>query len=227
MARLIQSRIFLYLLFVVFFVIGLEEVVDDVFDDVPSGDLESQNLDRSISMWLKAYRSPELNQIMTDLTALGSVSVLTVISIGVMAVLIWSKNRMGLGQLSVAGLGAMIWPGILKEFFGRERPDLLEHLVNVSDLSFPSGHSFGASVMYITFALLASRLFKSIYQTAFWIVFVCLVIGLVGLSRIYLGVHHPTDVMGGFCAGGIWAFFVGILFEYLRTFRFRRKAQRP
>lgn len=216
MGKLFRSRLFWYFIFILILAIGLEEVVDDVFDDIPSGDLEAQKLDLAIATWIKSFRSPALNQIMTDLTALGSVSVLIVISIAVISILISSKHYIGLMQLSLAGLGAMIWPRVLKVFFGRERPDVLEHLVNVSDLSFPSGHSFGAAAMYITYAILAARLLRSHGQTLFWTLFAGFVIFLVGVSRIFLGVHYSTDVIGGFCAGGIWAFSVAILFEWLR-----------
>lgn len=214
--RFIRSRIFLYLIFTLVLSFGLEEVVDDVFSDLPAGDFEVKELDQSITMWLSEYRSPELNQIMTDLTALGSVSVLAIVSLAVTALLLWNRIYFGFLHLLVAGLGAMIWPEVLKDFFGRERPDSIEHLVQVSDLSFPSGHAFGSAVMYITFALLASRWLKSLVQVMFWSAFAGAVIGLVGLSRIYLGVHHPTDVIGGFCAGGVWAFFVAILFELFK-----------
>lgn len=214
--RIISSRVFIYFAFILVFAIGFSEVVDDVFEDLPAGDLEAQQLDQAIALGLSAYRSPKLNQVMTDLTALGSVSVLTIMTFAVASLLMWGRNYVGLLHLGVAGFGAMIWPGVLKELFGRERPTFVEHLVSVSDLSFPSGHAFGSSAMYITFALLAANWLKSGWQTAFWSVFAGVVIGLVGLSRIYLGVHHPTDVLGGFFAGGIWAFFVAMLFELLK-----------
>ncbi|HEY0961710.1 MAG TPA: phosphatase PAP2 family protein [Pseudomonadales bacterium] len=188
------------------------EIVDDVFFDPLEGDVESHEFDAAVSRFLTQFRSEGLTQAAIDLTALGSVSVLTVFAILAYAAAIGSRDFVGLAHLSIALLGAGLWPQLLKPLYGRERPDLLERLVPAADLSFPSGHAFGAAACYATFAYLCARYTQSHAAEIFAYVFAALLITVIGLTRIYLGVHYATDVLAGFAAGGAWAFLLAALF---------------
>ena len=168
--------------------------------------------DGEILQFFAAHRSPLLTRVMTDLTALGSFSVMTVLAILMLTLLFSLRDRLGAAHLGLVLFGAATIPNLLKHIFDRPRPSVVEHVVSVSDSSFPSGHSFGAACIYLTLAFFASRhRAGSAFEAAFLGLF-SLLIGLVGLSRLYLGVHYPTDVFAGFCAGAAWALFVASAF---------------
>jgi undecaprenyl-diphosphatase len=188
------------------------EIVDDVFSDPLEGDMESHQFDAAVMDYLAQFRSDQLTQIAIDLTALGSVSVLSVFAILAYAVIIGTRDQWGFLHMTVTLLGALLWPWLLKPYFGRDRPNVIEPLVQVADLSFPSGHAFGAAAAYATFAFFCARFTRAHAAEVFCYFFAGLLIGVVGITRIYLGVHYPTDVLAGFSAGGAWAFFVAAVF---------------
>src|SRR5690606_4465355 len=182
-------RGFVLLVFTILSVLAFEEVADDVFHDIPEGDLEAEIFDDGVAGWFGAVRSPRMTQVMTELTALGSVSVLAVLALAVAGILAMRRDRRGLLQLVIVAGGALLIPAGLKHLFDRPRPDVVDHLVTVSDLSFPSGHAFGATAIYL-FVLLycLTYLVRPLHQ-GFWILFTVTLVALVGFSRIYLGVH--------------------------------------
>jgi undecaprenyl-diphosphatase len=191
------------------------EIVDDVFSDPLEGDMESHEFDAAVAQFFMQFRSERLTQVAIDLTALGSVSVLSVFAILAYAVIIGTRDLLGFLHLSVALLGALVWPVLLKPYFGRDRPDAIDQLVAVVDLSFPSGHAFGAAAAYATFAFFCARFTKSHAAEVFCYLFAFVLVCVVGITRIYLGVHYPTDVLAGLTAGGAWAFFVAAGFSLL------------
>lgn len=192
------------------------EIVDDVFSDPLEGDMESHEFDEAVSRFLAQFRSERLTQVAIDLTALGSVSVLTVFAILAYAAVIGARDTTGFAHLSIALLGAALWPQVLKPLYGRERPDVIDQLVPVADLSFPSGHAFGAAAAYATFAYLCARYTQKHGAEIFAYGFAALVITVIGLTRIYLGVHYATDVLAGFAAGGAWAFALAAAFTFMQ-----------
>lgn len=190
-----------------------EEVYDDVFRDPLQGDLESTYFDQQIMQFFNGYRSPKINQMMTDLTALGSISVVVTFFVILASVLITYRDYKGLTYISVVLAGAGLWPNVLKPLFNRARPDIVDHLVNVSDLSFPSGHAFGAASVYVALAFYAGGYARTWRQELFYYFLGALLIFTVGLSRIYLGVHFPTDVLAGIAGGLTWGFSVSAFYE--------------
>ena len=210
-----SPRLWLMLFLVCALTYGFFEVVDDVFYDVPEGDLETHEFDNAVAQYFVQFRSENLTQIAVDLTALGSVSVLTVFSLMVYAAILVTRDSLGFLHLSIALLGAVGWPQLLKTYFGRERPSLFDHLVTVGDLSFPSGHSFGSAAAYATFAFFCHRYIRLRTAEALCYFFAVTIVAVVGVTRIYLGVHYPTDVIAGLCAGGAWAFLLAAVFSIL------------
>jgi undecaprenyl-diphosphatase len=174
-------------------------------------------LDRDVFLWFKQFRSPVLNIIVTDLTALGSFSVLTLMGVCVLGVLILFRQNIRIIELVLIGAGSAIWPRILKALFHRARPEELDRLISVTEFSFPSGHAFGSSAMYLAFGLLAAEIMRTRARKAYCIGFAILTILLVGLSRIYLGVHYTTDVIAGFALGSTWTLSVTLAFDLLRA----------
>lgn len=195
-----------------------EEVVDDVFFDPQEGDHEASLFDEAVAAKMREYRSPRLNQVMTDLTALGSVSVITTLFVILCSVMIFYRDLRGIFYLSIVSLGAGIWPVLLKQHFARTRPLESNHLVVVTDLSFPSGHSFGATAVYLGLAYYTGQYARSWMHELFFFVLGGLLIVLIGTSRVFLGVHYPTDVLAGIAGGMTWGLFVSMIFELHRIY---------
>lgn len=195
-------------------VFGFLEVVDDVFDDPGEGETDAGAFDTSFGRFVQGFRSDTLTQIAINLTALGSASVLAVFALLAYGVVVGARDRVGFVHLTLALVGAFVFPELLKGHFARERPDALLHLVPVRSLSFPSGHSFGAAACYATFAFFFARFVPRWSTEVFCYVLAGLVVLTIGLTRIYLGVHYPTDVLAGFALGGAWAFFLAAVFSH-------------
>lgn len=208
-------RFWILLLGMIISALLFEEVVDDVFSDPVEGDFEAREFDLMISGLAQGQRSPLVNQTMIDLTALGSVSVVFTFFFILFSVLAIYRDWKGMIYLSLIAAGAGVIPQVLKVHFNRPRPDVNVHLVNVSDLSFPSGHSFGAAAIYLALAFYAGRYAKSWSQEVFFYFLGAIVIFLVGISRIFLGVHYPTDVLAGVSGGAAWAFGVSAVYVFL------------
>lgn len=142
-----------------------------------------------------------------DFTALGSVAVLALLTLAVCAYLVLDRKRKAALLVLIAVSGGLIGSFSLKEVFRRPRPDLVSHVgTTVTTASFPSAHSMMAASTYLTLGALLARVQKRRRQRVFLISLACLLTFLVGLSRVYLGVHWPTDVLAGWAAGAAWAF---------------------
>lgn len=146
-----------------------------------------------------------------DITALGSGTVLglTVLVIAGFLVLqgMW---RRGLFVLA-ATTGAWFLDSGLKLIFQRARPVVVPHLRDVMTLSFPSGHALSSAVVYLTLGALSMRMAKGTITKFYCMAVAMLVTGLVGVSRVYLGVHYPTDVLAGWLIGFAWALLCWIV----------------
>lgn len=213
--KLNRLRFWIGLLIFAVLIFSFYEIVDDVFYDPKEGDIESQIFDDWVIQFLSQFRNPRLNQVMMDLSALGSVSVITTFFIILFSVLLSFRDFKGLSYLSILLAGAGLWPSLLKLYFQRPRPNHLEHLVIVTDYSFPSGHAFGAAAVYIGLAYYTGRYTRNWTQEIFFYFLGMLLVSIVGVSRVYLGVHFPSDVMAGICLGVIWALIVSAIYELL------------
>ena len=160
---------------------------------------------------------PWFEEAARDVTALGSVTVLTIMTAVVVCYLLWARFR---GQallvvVSVGGGGLAMT--LLKRGFERPRPDLVPHLAYVSTASFPSGHAMLSAVVFLTLgALLAQAQARRRLGVYFLGVAIALTIG-VGASRVYLGVHWPSDVVAGWSAGTSWALMCWLIAAWLRA----------
>lgn len=102
-------------------------------------------------------------------------------------------------------IGQSILVSTFKSLIGRDRPDFLAHLVEVGDKSFPSGHSASAAALYLTLGLMIANMSTEPVMRRYAIISSILLITLIGASRVFLGVHFPTDVIAGFALGSAWA----------------------
>jgi undecaprenyl-diphosphatase len=146
-----------------------------------------------------------VEEAMRDLTALGSTSVLVLILLSVIVYLLLAgKAKMAL-FIFASVAGGQLLSSLLKLGVDRPRPELVSRLAEVYTLSFPSGHAMLAAVTYLTLGSLLARALPKRVLKAYVIVVAAIATLLVGVSRIYLGVHWPSDVLAGWCAGAAWA----------------------
>jgi undecaprenyl-diphosphatase len=190
-------------------------------DEVMEGG--TQRVDDAVLLWLNDHASPALTGIALDFTALGSGLVVWLVLL-VASVFLWhSRHRWSVALLWVSILGSGLINMMLKGLFHRARPQLFPWRVPYAGLSsFPSGHSMTAMVCYSTLAYLMARLAPTAFLRRFTIAIALVLVLLIGVSRMYLGVHYPTDVLAGFTMGLAWASFCAIAMEALRYFRHRQ-----
>jgi len=150
-------------------------------------------------------RSPVLTTIATFVTRIGDVeSQVVITAVMVLALFIAKKWRTGFWFGLTVLIGAALINSGIKNFYQRVRPEEIEHLIEQGGYSFPSGHSMGSIIVFGGFIFLAFRFFKSeAIKWSLGILFGILILA-IGLSRIYLGVHYPSDVIAGFSFGFSW-----------------------
>jgi undecaprenyl-diphosphatase len=140
-----------------------------------------------------------------DITALGSTSVLLLATLGVGGFLALDRRYAAMAFVVLAVAGGWALSVGLKSAFERPRPELVPHLMRVYFSSFPSGHSMMSAVVYGTLGSLLSSLVQRRRLKFYFLATAALLAGIVGLSRVYLGVHYPTDVLAGWSAGLAWS----------------------
>ncbi|GAC1470956.1 MAG: phosphatase PAP2 family protein [Isosphaeraceae bacterium] len=172
----------------------------------------TQRMDEKIVRALRRPDNPALPlgpawipEVARDITALGSVT-LIVLNTGAVAgyLVLGRKYAATLFLLGAIGSGFAL-SAFLKSLFQRPRPALVPHLMQASYSSFPSGHSMMSAVVYLTLGALLARLVAGERQKFYALTVAVALTGLVGVSRVYMGVHYPTDVLAGWCAGLVWA----------------------
>lgn len=146
-----------------------------------------------------------LHELGRDATAFGGVAALVGFTLVVAGYLLLDgKARMTIFLL-IATSGGLILSLGLKQFFARPRPSIVPHLSHVYTSSFPSGHAMLSAVVYLTLGALLAAATPQIRLKIYVLVVASLLSVLVGVSRVYLGVHYPTDVLAGWLAGLVWA----------------------
>jgi undecaprenyl-diphosphatase len=165
-------------------------------------DKESFTFDKQILLTLRELHTPLLDKVMLGFTYMGQPVVLLAICVVLGIVLLSLGERSQATILVIAAAGAAVLNNLLKYIFGRARPLLWERVVDVGQYSFPSGHAMISMVVYGIIGYLLSSKFP---QWRLLIISLTLVLVTgIGLSRLYLGVHWPTDVVAGYAAGLVW-----------------------
>jgi undecaprenyl-diphosphatase len=189
--------------------------------------------DDAIMSWVVAHRTEALNHAAIDVTALGSRWLVILFAVGALFVLLVARDLRGALHLVLALLGSTWMIAALKGFLERPRP-LGHRLVEAGGYSYPSGHAVSAAVLYVTLALVGSRHFKGPAYRRMLIALAVATTLLVAASRVYLGVHYPTDVASGTALGAGWAVLLASVFAYadermsrLRALRAAAAAQPP
>jgi undecaprenyl-diphosphatase len=179
--------------------------------------------DESILRMMERMGAPWLDNVALEVTALGARVVVWMVVL-VASVFMWSsRHHYSAALLWVSMIGAGFVNAALKVSFNRPRPDVFPwRTQHVGLASFPSGHAMTSVVVYGTLAFLIARLAPTkLLRRITWVTAI-LVILLIGWSRLYLGVHYPSDVLAGFVMGAAWAIICALGIEAVRYFRTRR-----
>lgn len=204
-----------YLSFSFFLAIAAVWAFAEIAGEVLEG--STQRFDEAVLTWVEGHRTPVFDHIALEITALGNIATLAVLVLAVSVFLWLTHHRISVALLMIAVAGGGILNTLLKEVFDRPRPSVVEQITDVSSQSFPSGHSMAAFIAYASVAYLGGRLEPT--PTLRWTTWglAALLILAVGGSRVYLGVHYPSDVVGGYVAGLAW---LGFLISGLTAIRY-------
>jgi undecaprenyl-diphosphatase len=146
-----------------------------------------------------------LTTALTDVTSLGSITVLSIIVLLVFGLILSLRRGREAIVLLAASVGGMLLTGLLKDVFQRDRPPMELHLVPAINASFPSGHATLSATVYLTLGALIAHFAQRRRVRVYALTAAVLLAVVVGCSRVYLGVHWPTDVLAGWCVGAAWA----------------------
>lgn len=146
-----------------------------------------------------------LQGAMIDITALGGVTNLTLITTIAVGYLLAIRKPTTAVFLVASVAGGAIASTLLKIEYARSRPDVVAHLVEVGTASFPSGHAMNSAITYLTLGTLLARAEASRSVRIYLMAVAILLTLSIGFSRVYLGVHWPSDVLAGWCVGAVWA----------------------
>jgi undecaprenyl-diphosphatase len=144
-------------------------------------------------------------ELVRDFTALGSTGVLVFLSLAVVGYLLIRGMRHAAWLVTASISGGLVLSHLLKWLFDRPRPDLVPHNTEVFTSSFPSGHAMLAAIVYLTLGALLARLHTSRRMKFYLLALAFVLTVIVGMSRVYLGVHWPSDVLAGWTIGAAWS----------------------
>jgi len=197
--------------------LGLASAVGALFffawlaDEVLEGDTKA--LDKTVRLYIHGFANESLTALMQFITMLGSTLFLSILCVSIFVIFIVKNWKRAAVLLMTTMAGAVILNFALKVSFGRVRPVPFFDTPLPDSYSFPSGHSLYAVCFYGVLAwLVAARIQNKSLRILIWLLAVLLAL-LIGLSRIYLGVHYPSDVIAGFAAATVWILTV-ILIDY-------------
>lgn len=176
---------------------------------------ETFQFDAATLLWLHQWASPGLDRVMLSITNLGDPEVVIPVVIGVLSLFAWKRRWLESLMLIIACAGAIALNQGLKLVFTRPRPTLWTPLIKETSYSFPSGHALGSLVLYGFLAYVFARWYP---RHAHWIYGLAVIlISLIGLSRLYLGVHFPTDIVAGYSMGFLWLMLCVVMLNAAAT----------
>jgi undecaprenyl-diphosphatase len=200
---------------------GFLKLTLEVFEDT-----RITAIDDAIMTWVIAHRTATLTRMAIDITALGSATLVILFAVGALYVLLVVGDRAGALHLAIALVGSSLMIAGLKGFLERPRP-IGHRLVDAGGYSYPSGHAVSAAVLYVTLALVGSKHFKGPAYRHMLVALAVMVTLLVAASRVYLGVHYPSDITSGTALGAGWAVLLTSLFAYDSERTARARAAAP
>lgn len=193
----------------------------EIADEVTEGEGEVRWFDEGLLLALRTDDPADpigprwLETSVMDISALGGFAVLALVTLFAVGYLLTLNKWRNALMLLVATLGGTAISEGLKMGFNRPRPDLVAHIVETTSMSFPSGHAMLSAVTYLTLGALIARTQEKRSLRGYVLGAAILVTLLIGLSRVYLGVHWPTDVLAGWCLGAAWALICWVAATWL------------
>lgn len=188
---------------------------------------KTQAFDEAVLRWMGAHHTRLLDAAMLEITALGTGTVVLMIVCISALFLALTKHRYSALLLLVATAGGIGLNLVLKIFFDRPRPSVIVWGTTAVSSSFPSGHAMSATIVYSTVAYLAARLYRHAWQRWITMFVAAIVIVAISVSRLYLGVHYPSDVLAGAVVGLAWAAFCMATLEAIQKFSQRNSNEVP
>jgi len=181
-----------------------------IASEVIEGD--TRTFDRTLLLALRDPQNPAnpigpswVEEAARDITGLGGYTILTLLTVATIVYLMMARKERAALLVIGAVCGGMMLSTALKMGFERPRPDLVPHATQVYTASFPSGHAMLSAIAYLTLGALLARVQKLRRIKAFFLGLAVFLTLLIGVSRVYLGVHWPSDVLAGWCVGAAWA----------------------
>ena len=206
----------------VFAIAALVLAFGHIAEEVIEGD--AAKFDQTILLFFRSVNDladpigpPWAEEMARDITALGSYAVLSVVVCAVIIYLLMAGHRAAAFWILAAVVGGVLLSNALKLVFERPRPDIVAHAARVFTTSFPSGHATLSAITYLTLGALLAGLHQSLRFKLYFLGLAILLTIAVGISRIYLGVHYPTDVLAGWCMGAAWAAVCWSIFNWLQN----------
>jgi membrane-associated phospholipid phosphatase len=163
---------------------------------------EAFSFDRSLLLWIHQFANPQLDGLMLFITALGDPAMVITVFISTIAWLGMKRRYTDVIRFTIACTGGVVINQVMKLFFAKPRPELWPRLISETSFSFPSGHAVGSMVVYGFIGYILAREFP-IYRRYIYTAASILIIA-IGFSRLYLGVHYPTDIIAGYGVGILW-----------------------
>jgi undecaprenyl-diphosphatase len=194
----------------------------DIAEDM-SREAATRLLDDNTTAWFQAHATPLLTRTARVVTFLGSVGFVTGASLLLAGILAFRRSFYRLLGLALTMGGGSLLNILLKHFFHRQRPVLENPLVTLSSYGFPSGHTMGSTLFYGTIAILVAHSLRNWRLQVLSFCIAAAVVVLIGISRIYLGAHYLTDVLGAIAVGLAWLSFCWTGVETLRRWRGRAR----
>ncbi len=171
------------------------------------------SFDKAVISTVRSFSSETMDAVMVFITELGSSFTLgTLLLVGMILLFLKRKDKLASLFFFLVVAGGGLVNSLLKNLFERERPNV-NRLIEIDGFSFPSGHSMGSMLFYGFLVYLLFRSQQSMQRKIGLGILICIIILLIGISRIYLGVHYPSDVLAGFIAGFIWLSICIIVLE--------------
>jgi undecaprenyl-diphosphatase len=207
--RLLAALAFVGLLVLGFIILG---------DEVAEG--ETMKFDRAILMFFRntpadPVGSRGVEATVMHISALGSAAVTTIVTLIAVGYLALAGRRRFAALVLACAVGTEVWMWLLKTLYARPRPTMVTPLDPLASNSFPSGHSMISTALYLTLAVLISRALPTRRLRIFAVATGALLAFMIGTSRVYLGVHYPTDVLAGWSIGLAWALICGLIARWL------------
>ncbi len=216
----VESRILIVFLTSAILIFGLGKFASQVIEgDTFAFDIMIMRLLRTTENAGFSIGPQWFTKAMIDVTALGGVTVLTLVSLFACGYLLAMHQRYtAFFLVGLVTLGALSTT-VLKQMFSRVRPEVVPHLVPVDSASFPSGHAMNSALIYLTLAMLVARTENDRSISIYIVGSAVMTTLIVGSSRVYLGVHWPSDVVAGWGVGSLWAVLSTVTFKAIQKRR--------